>query len=123
MQHAKLVCQVILIIAPIFITGCHSRRPNFMTRVREDCAAGDQLACDLLDAFSHPNPATDIPMPGNISDDVDATLRGIDRARSAPRVKYPYTPPIAAQLQTGTTISKFPPPFNQPRSGDITIAS
>jgi hypothetical protein len=47
----------------------------------EDCTAGDQWACDLLDALSHRR-ANDIQTPGSAKDDVDAILKGIDRARS-----------------------------------------
>ena len=38
------------------IAGCQPHRPDFMTRVRQDCAAGDRWACDLLDGLAHPKP-------------------------------------------------------------------
>jgi len=75
-----------MLIMLTIIAGCHARPPDFITRVQEDCAAGDQWACDLVDAPSRPIPAEDIKVPDNVKDDVDAILRGIDRAKTAPRV-------------------------------------
>jgi hypothetical protein len=46
--------RIIILSALLLVEGCEHRRPNFMTRVREDCAAGDQWACDLLASFTHP---------------------------------------------------------------------
>ncbi len=82
-----------------------------MTRVQEDCLAGDQWACDLLDALSHPLPAEDIEALDGVKDDVDAILRGIDRARTAPRISYPFVPRIADGLPTSNTTTKFSPPL------------
>src|SRR5271166_2678418 len=58
MQQVGPVWRAILLIVLGIIEGCHAQRPNFMTRAREDCAAGQQWACDLLDALSG-LPATD----------------------------------------------------------------
>jgi hypothetical protein len=54
-RHLPLSIALIVLMT---IVGCHARRPGFMTRVREDCTAGQQWACDLLDALSRP-PSTD----------------------------------------------------------------
>ena len=59
--HALLgiVPRSFLLIGLLIVAGCHhARRPDFMTRVREDCGAGQQWACDLIDALNQP-PATD----------------------------------------------------------------
>lgn len=101
--------RAILLIVLMVIAGCHARRPDFMTRVQEDCAAGNLWACDLLDALSRPIPAEDIKAPDNVEEDVDAILRGIDRAKSAPRVGYPDVPLIADGLPTLATIFMFLP--------------
>jgi hypothetical protein len=98
MRHVGTLWRAILLIAPMVISGCQHHSPDFLSHVEKRCAGGDSGACGLLDAVSHPNPTTDIPTPGNISDDVDAILRGIDRARSAPRVGYPDMLPIAIEL-------------------------
>jgi hypothetical protein len=45
--------RIIILSALLLVEDCEHRRPNFMTRVREDCAAGDQLACDLLASFTN----------------------------------------------------------------------
>jgi hypothetical protein len=45
--------RIIILSALLLVEGCEHRRPNFMTRVREDCAAGDQWACDLLASFTN----------------------------------------------------------------------
>jgi hypothetical protein len=58
MQHTKPVWRTILLIVLMIIAGCHARRPDFMTRVRQDCAAGDQWACDLLDSLGYPKPGS-----------------------------------------------------------------
>lgn len=100
--------QAVMLIVLTIIAGCHARRPDFMTRVQEDCAAGDLWACDLLDAFSRPIPVEDIKAPDRVKDDVDTILRGIDRARAAPRVGSPDVPPITGELPTLATITKFP---------------
>jgi hypothetical protein len=54
------VWRAILLIALFMNTGCSARRPDFITRVQEDCVAGDKWACDLLDSLSHPKPDHDI---------------------------------------------------------------
>ena len=53
-RHAAL--QSILLVALLTAAGCEPERPSFMSRLREDCAAGDRWACDLLDTLSHPPP-------------------------------------------------------------------
>ena len=107
--HDQLCWQAVMLIVLTIIAGCHALRPDFITRVQEDCAAGDQRACDLVDTLSRPMPEEDIKMQDNVKDDVDAILRGIDRARTAPRVGYPDIPPITGELPTLATITKFPP--------------
>jgi hypothetical protein len=44
--------QALVLFVLVLIMGCQHRRPDFMTRVMEDCAAGDQWACDLLDSLA-----------------------------------------------------------------------
>lgn len=56
MQHGKSVRRTVLLVVLITISGCHGRRPDFMTRVQEDCAAGDQWACNLISSLDHPPP-------------------------------------------------------------------
>lgn len=46
----------VVLLAVGALAGCQSRRPDFLTRVREDCVAGDRWACDLLDSLAHPKP-------------------------------------------------------------------
>jgi hypothetical protein len=46
----------ILVATLLAVGGCQAHRPSFMSRVREDCAAGDRWACDLLDSLAHPQP-------------------------------------------------------------------
>jgi len=52
MQHVGVVWRAILLLVLMITAGCVARRPDFMTRVREDCSAGEQWACDLLDALN-----------------------------------------------------------------------
>jgi hypothetical protein len=63
MQHAGAGWRAILLIVLVIIAGCHSRRPGFITRVKEDCSAGQQWACDLLDALNRPPPNDDAKLP------------------------------------------------------------
>jgi hypothetical protein len=53
----------ILLVTFLAVVGCQPRRPDFMSRVREDCAAGDRWACDLLDRLGHPEPGPPIGSP------------------------------------------------------------
>jgi hypothetical protein len=53
-------------------------------------------------------PEEDIKTQDNVKDDVDAILRGIARARTAPRVGYPNVPPITGELPTLADITKRP---------------
>jgi hypothetical protein len=48
--------RTILVPAVLVIGGCHVRRVDFMTRVQEDCLAGQQWACDLINSLSKPPP-------------------------------------------------------------------
>ena len=112
--HDHLCWQAVMLIVLTIIAGCHARRPDFMTRVQADCAAGDQWACDLVNARSRSTPEEDIKTQDNVKDDVDAILRGIDRARTAPRVGYPDVPPITGELPTLVMITKFPLKPHQP---------
>jgi hypothetical protein len=62
-------CRAILVIGLIALSGCNARRPTFITRVRQDCAAGQQWACDLLDVLSRPPSSDDTTMPDGFSGD------------------------------------------------------
>ena len=44
----------VLLVTLIAVGWCQPHRPSFLARVREDCAAGDQWACGLLDSLEHP---------------------------------------------------------------------
>jgi hypothetical protein len=91
--------QAVMLIVLTIIAGCHARQPDFMTRVQQDCVAGDQWACGLVDAPSRSMPEEHIKTQDNVKDDVDAILRGIDRAKTAPRVGYPDVPQSLANCE------------------------
>jgi hypothetical protein len=103
-----------MFIVLTIIAGCDARRPDFISHIQQNCAAGDQWACNQVDALSRPMPEEDIKTQDNVKDDVDAILRGIDRARTAPRAGYPDVPSITGELPTLATITKFPPQRYQP---------
>ena len=44
--------RALILFVLLLVAGCQHGRPDFMTRVMEDCAAGDQWACDLLDSLA-----------------------------------------------------------------------
>ncbi len=46
-----------VLVAVVTLAGCTLlRRPSFLTRVLEDCAEGDQWACNFTDATQPPRP-------------------------------------------------------------------
>jgi hypothetical protein len=63
--------RAILVLVLMITAGCATRhpdfvthvRPDFMARVRQDCSAGEQWACDLVDALSRPRSADDTKKP------------------------------------------------------------
>ena len=55
--------QSILIVTLLAVGGCEAHRPSFVSRVREDCAAGDRWACELLDSLGHPKPSPAVGSP------------------------------------------------------------
>jgi hypothetical protein len=65
LHDAWIIRRFILVIVPISIGGCYSHRPDFMVRVQEDCVAGDQWACGLLDSLSHRMPKDEINRAAN----------------------------------------------------------
>ena len=70
-QHVGVMWRAILVLVLMITAGCATHRPDFvthvrpdfMTRVREDCSAGEQWACDLLDALAGPPSMDDTNMP------------------------------------------------------------
>jgi hypothetical protein len=44
----------VLTVAMLTLVNCAPRRADFTARVEQDCAAGDQWACHLIDALRHP---------------------------------------------------------------------
>ena len=105
--HDHPCWQAVTLIVLTIIAGCDARRPDSVSRTQQDCAAGDQWACNQMDALSRPIPEEDIKTQDNVKDDVDAILRGIDRARTAPRVGYPDVSPSTGELPTLATITNY----------------
>jgi hypothetical protein len=70
-QHVGVVWRTLFVIVLVITGGCATRRPDFvtqvrpdfMTRVRQDCSAGEQWACDLVDALNRPPSADDTKTP------------------------------------------------------------
>jgi hypothetical protein len=70
-QHVGGVWRAIFVIVLMITAGCVARRPDFVTqvrpdfmaRVRQDCSAGEQWACDLVDALNRPPSADDTKKP------------------------------------------------------------
>jgi hypothetical protein len=58
-RHLPLSIALIVVVA---VAGCHAQGPGFMSRVRDDCAAGQRWACDLLDDLNRP-PSPDDTAP------------------------------------------------------------
>jgi hypothetical protein len=43
-----------MLIVLMIMSGCQTQHPDFMTRVQEDCAAGDHWACNLIGSLGRP---------------------------------------------------------------------
>ena len=52
-----------LLVMLLALGGCQPHRPSFLSRVREDCAAGDRWACELLDSLAHPRAPPQLALP------------------------------------------------------------
>jgi hypothetical protein len=57
-NYARHLLLSVALAVMMAIAGCHSQCPGFVTRVREERAAGQQWASDLPDELSRP-PSTD----------------------------------------------------------------
>lgn len=70
-QHVGWMWRTVLVLVLMIAAGCVAHRPDFvtqarpdfMTRVRQDCSAGEQWACDLVDALNHPPSVDDTKKP------------------------------------------------------------
>ena len=52
--HQVAMWPVIILTMILLVAACERNRPpSFLTRVQEDCANGDQWACDLLASLSN----------------------------------------------------------------------
>jgi hypothetical protein len=56
---ANEMWRTLILLDLLLIVACQHKRPDFTSRVREDCAAGDQWACDLLDSLAQARTASD----------------------------------------------------------------
>jgi hypothetical protein len=65
--------QSILLVTLLAVGGCQHHRPDFLSRVREDCAAGERWACDLLDSLARPKP-TPLPVTPHASPPIGTRL-------------------------------------------------
>ena len=91
MNRAVLGLAVALAVLPL---GCTEPRTDFLARVAEDCAAGDQAACGLLRA---PPSASAFDGLGStrastrslVQEDLEAMIRGMAQARATPRPRVP----------------------------------
>lgn len=107
------------VILALMLARCESARPDFNARSLQDCAQGDREACRMLDALSPPTngqtaPARPAPPPRRtrVQTDVEAMMKGIERARSAPRAGYhENVPSHDAPVPAG------PPPGHPPADG------
>lgn len=64
--------RVLSLTALVLVAGCQpprrqGPRPDFLTRVQQDCAAGQSWACELLDALIRPPPADDPAIPAALA--------------------------------------------------------
>jgi hypothetical protein len=55
--------RISLLIGLLSVAGCQAHRPSFMTRVQQDCVAGDKWACDLIESMTAPLPEGDVRSP------------------------------------------------------------
>jgi hypothetical protein len=103
----------------LMLPGCQPTHPDFGERSRQDCERGDQEACQMLEALNPTNTAPARPKPSprptQVQSDVEAILKGIERARVSPKAGYqedlpwPDPPLHDAPLQSqGPTDTSLP---------------
>lgn len=89
-RSAIFLVPVLLVAAGL--PACTEPRADFMTRVAEDCRAGDQASCNLLRAPPNADAFASLPSarPGTrtlVQEDLEAMIRGMSQARNAPRYR------------------------------------
>ncbi len=87
--RSAVALAILLAALPV---GCTEPRSDFMTRVAEDCAAGDQAACSLMRAppgGSASSGLGDVRFRDRtlVQQDLEAMIRGMEQARLTPRVR------------------------------------
>ena len=83
------------LLALLALAACEARhRPGFVTRVEQDCMAGVQEACSLMQglqalsadpASSSPTASRSAVIRSQAQRNTDAIMQGVERARTAPR--------------------------------------
>lgn len=89
---SRRVVTALAVLLAALPLGCTEPRTDFLTRVAEDCTAGDQAACSLLRA---PPSAAAFDGLGDtrsrsralVQEDLEAMIRGMAQAHAAPRVR------------------------------------
>src|ERR1700712_3390909 len=82
------------------LTACQAdQRPEFLARLLQDCRAGSEDACDMLQGVPDAkgsDPSVILRQPQNrhsqAERNADALMRGVDQARAAPRRVAADTP-------------------------------
>ncbi len=80
---------LLMLLFTLTVIGCQNQpeRPNFLVRSLQDCADGQRAACQMLEALVvKGDQTTERNRPGEtqVQRNVDAIMKGIDRARSSP---------------------------------------
>ena len=92
MTRLSLTLLLPALVSAAVLPACTEPRADFMSRVAEDCRAGDQASCNLLRAPPNADAFSALPnaRPGTrtlVQEDLEAMIRGMDQARNAPRYR------------------------------------
>jgi len=91
--------------AALLLCSCANEPPAFLARTLEDCRAGDQGACELLNDLqpsAEGSKSVSAPAaPTPLQRDVGAILEGMRHAQASPRPKQPELPPPASSQPSG----------------------
>lgn len=108
--------RVATLVLALMLAGCEAPHPNFTERSRQDCERGDREACRMLDALNPPRPGPATPArpapqgrQTRVQMDVEAMIKGMERARSSARAGYRENVPASgAPLPDGPLSAPAP---------------
>lgn len=95
------------IVVALLLVGCQAEphRPSFLARSLQDCRDGDQAACAMIDALVAKADETETaevtsPDQAQVEKNVQAIMKGIDRAGSSQPVHLLHLAPTSSMVKS-----------------------